>query len=83
MKAMLLILGPLLVGIVLIMKASIVGNAFCKLGKAIWTTASLGKTDMAYFYQEEKAKSLFRAMGIVLIAWSILMTGIALHAGLR
>lgn len=48
-----------------------IGPAFCRLGKAIWRTSTLGLTDMRWFYPEEKAPKIFRIFGVALILFSI------------
>lgn len=62
---------PLLIGILLFVKAELIGNGFCKLGKAIWRVGTFGYTDMKMFYQEAHAKIVNKIFGILLITWSI------------
>lgn len=54
---------PIILGLVMLILAKPVGVAFCKFGKALWKAATFGKTDMAFFYPEDKAPMIMRICG--------------------
>jgi hypothetical protein len=46
---------------------------FCRLGKAIWRHSTFGLTDMAFFYQEERAKKTFRLLGPIFLCVGLML----------
>ena len=61
----------LLMGILFLLFPGPIGVAFCRMGKANWRAMTFGKTDMARFYPEEKAPTIFRVLGVAWILLSI------------
>lgn len=51
-------------GLAMVIYPREIGHGFCKLGKAIWKTSTLGLTDMHWFYSEDRAPKIFRLMGV-------------------
>jgi multisubunit Na+/H+ antiporter MnhG subunit len=73
---------PLLIGILLFVKAEIIGNGFCKLGKTIWKVGTFGMTDMKTFYQEAHAKIVFEIFGILFVTGSVLFACFSVYSTL-
>jgi hypothetical protein len=46
---------------------------FCRLGKTVWRHSTFGLTDMAYFYQEERAKKTFRLLGPIFLCCGLML----------
>jgi len=68
---------PIIIGAIMLLFAKPVGAAFCKFGKATWRIATLGKTDMAFFYPEDKAPMIMRLVGGSFIVFGIMFLAIA------
>jgi hypothetical protein len=61
----------ILLGSAFLIYSQKIGVGFCKFAKWSWKKATLGLTDMRWFYQEEGAPGVFRALGAFLVLGGI------------
>jgi len=66
------------IGLSFVLFSKKIGVGFCRLGKAIWKSGTIGPTDMHWFYKEDRAYVTFRIAGIVLLGMSFLMLVVGL-----
>jgi hypothetical protein len=65
----------LLLGLLMTFKRERFAEWFCAIGKATWRINTLGLTDMAPFYREEKAKRTFKILGPLFLCIGLLLCG--------
>ena len=53
---------------------------FCRYGRATWKRTTFGLTDMAAFYQEDKARQTFRLLGPIFLCVGLLLVWVCFQA---